>query len=247
MSDDTGDIPSDDLSFKPPSPSLMPQKNALSDGEQRHLSRRELLGAAAAAGAGMAVASLVERHAEAATPVESPDTFGDKIVPAPGAPQPGDLPPVKLLINGNNYEIRGEVRLTLLDALRENMGLTGTKKGCDHGQCGACTVLMDGRRVNSCLLLAAMAQGHEITTIEGLAPGGPAGELRPMQTAFIENDALQCGFCTPGQICSAVGLLHENHAKTDLDVREQMSGNICRCGAYSNIVDAVRQVMNQPA
>jgi xanthine dehydrogenase YagT iron-sulfur-binding subunit len=106
---------------------------------------------------------------------------------------------------------------------------------------------MDGRRVNSCLILAAMAQGHEITTIEGLAPGGPAGELHPMQTAFIQHDAFQCGFCTPGQICSAVGLIHENHAQTDLDIREQMSGNICRCGAYSNIVDAVRDVMNQTA
>ena len=130
--------------------------------------------------------------------------------------------------------------MTLLDALRDHLGLTGTKKGCDHGQCGACTVLVDGGRVNSCLTLAVMHQGDEITTVEGLAKGE---QLHPVQPAFIEHDAFQCGYCTPGQICSAVGLLDEGRAKTEDDIREQMSGNLCRCGAYPNIVDAVRAVM----
>jgi xanthine dehydrogenase YagT iron-sulfur-binding subunit len=135
-----------------------------------------------------------------------------------------------------------EPRVTLLDALREDAGLTGVKKGCDHGQCGACTVLIDGRRVLSCLTLAAAAQGRAITTIEGLVHGD---ELHPVQAAFIEKDAFQCGYCTPGQICSAVGLLNERHAKTDDDIREQMAGNICRCGAYPNIVAAIRSAMVQ--
>jgi xanthine dehydrogenase YagT iron-sulfur-binding subunit len=136
--------------------------------------------------------------------------------------------------------LRLDPRVTLLDALREDLGLTGTKKGCDHGQCGACTILVDGRRVNSCLTLAIAAQGKSITTIEGLASGD---SLHPMQTAFIEHDAFQCGYCTPGQICSAVGLIREGHAASDDDIREQMAGNICRCGAYPNIVSAVGQVI----
>jgi xanthine dehydrogenase YagT iron-sulfur-binding subunit len=122
---------------------------------------------------------------------------------------------------------------------RENLALTGTKKGCDHGQCGACTVLMDGKRVLSCLTLAVVAQGHEVTTIEGLA--GPDGKLHPMQQAFIDHDAFQCGYCTPGQIMSAVACVKEGHAETDPQIREYMSGNLCRCGAYPNIVDAVKQ------
>ena len=129
---------------------------------------------------------------------------------------------------------------TLLDALRDHLDLTGTKKGCDHGQCGACTVLVDGRRANACLLLAVAAQGLEITTIEGLADGD---ELHPLQRAFIAHDAFQCGYCTPGQICSAVGLLNEGHAHTADEIRELMSGNICRCGAYPNIVAAIEQAM----
>jgi len=134
-----------------------------------------------------------------------------------------------------------EPRVTLLDALRERLALTGTKKGCDHGQCGACTVLLDGRRINACLTLAVMCEGKSITTIEGLAKGE---ELHPVQAAFIARDAFQCGYCTPGQICSAVALLAEGHAGTDDEIREWMSGNLCRCGAYPNIVDAIRDVSN---
>src|SRR5438128_5608871 len=145
---------------------------------------------------------------------------------------------VNLKINGKGYALDVDPRTTLLDALRERLHLTGSKKGCDHGQCGACTVLANGRRVNSCLTLAAMHEGDEITTIEGLANGE---ELHPMQAAFIEHDGFQCGYCTPGQICSAVALLRENHAKSDDEIREWMSGNICRCGAYPNILAAIKE------
>ena len=144
---------------------------------------------------------------------------------------------VTLNINGADHTLRIEPNISLLDALRERLSMQGTKKGCDHGQCGACTVLMDDRRVKSCLILAIMAQGSKIQTIEGLAQGD---NLHPMQVAFATSDALQCGYCTPGQIMSAIGLLKENRAKTDDEVREQMSGNICRCGAYANIVSAVQ-------
>jgi xanthine dehydrogenase YagT iron-sulfur-binding subunit len=146
----------------------------------------------------------------------------------------------RLKVNGTEHRLQLAPWTTLLDALRENLLLTGTKKGCDHGQCGACTVLVDGRRINSCLTLAIMEAGAEIITIEGLAQGEG---LHPVQAAFIEQDAYQCGYCTPGQICSAVGLLQEGQAQTDEDIREGMSGNICRCGAYTNIVAAVRQAM----
>src|SRR5881227_943487 len=151
-----------------------------------------------------------------------------------------------LMVNGTAHRLRLDHRTTLLDALREHLGLTGTKKGCDHGQCGACTVLVGGRRVNSCLLLAMMARGAEVTTIEGLAAAGvPSGasrdgELHPLQAAFVEHDALQCGYCTPGQIMSAVALVEEGHTRSDAEIREHMSGNICRCGAYPNIVAAIR-------
>jgi len=146
---------------------------------------------------------------------------------------------VTLRVNGESLPLAIDTRTTLLDALREHAGLTGSKKGCDHGQCGACTVLIDGRRANSCLALAVAHDGSEITTIEGLANG----ELHPLQRAFIEHDAFQCGYCTPGQICSAVGMLDEVRAEgCDLDedvIRDRMSGNICRCGAYVNIVPAI--------
>jgi xanthine dehydrogenase YagT iron-sulfur-binding subunit len=165
------------------------------------------------------------------------------------------LIPVVLKVNGTTHSLEIEPRVTLLDALREHIHLTGTKKGCDHGQCGACTVLIDGRRINSCLTLAAMHEGDDIVTIEGL---GSPGALHPMQAAFVEYDGFQCGYCTPGQICSAVAMLAEvkagwpSHvtadvsspriALTDAEIRERMSGNICRCAAYPNIVAAIRDV-----
>ena len=147
---------------------------------------------------------------------------------------------ITLIINGRPVNLDVAPWTTLLDALREYVGLTGTKKGCDHGQCGACTVLVDGRRINSCLTLAIMKDGETLTTIEGLAENGA---LHPLQQAFIDHDAFQCGYCTPGQICSAVGMLSEGRARTPDDIRELMSGNICRCGAYVNIVAAIQQVM----
>jgi len=147
---------------------------------------------------------------------------------------------VVLRINGIERRLRLAPWTTLLDALRDHLNLTGTKKGCDHGQCGACTVLVDGRRINSCLAFAVMKQGAEITTVEGLAQDGV---LHAVQQAFIDHDAFQCGYCTPGQICSAVGLLLEGRAKTADEIRELMSGNICRCGAYPNIVAAIQQAM----
>ncbi|MFI7025631.1 (2Fe-2S)-binding protein [Micromonospora sp. NPDC049900] len=144
---------------------------------------------------------------------------------------------VQAEVNGRPVSVRVDPRLTLLDTLREELGLTGTKKGCDRGQCGACTVHVDGRRVLSCLTLAATVHEREVTTIEGLARGDL---LHPMQQAFIERDGLQCGFCTPGQIMSAVGMVQEGHARSDEEIRERMSGNICRCSCYPSIVDAIR-------
>ncbi len=146
--------------------------------------------------------------------------------------------PVTLKINGTALQLHVDQRTSLLDALREYAGLTGTKKGCDRGACGACTVHLEGRRVVSCLTLATRCQGKEITTIEGLADGE---HLHPVQAAFVEHDALQCGYCTPGQIMSAAALIKEGHAGSESEIREWMSGNICRCGAYPNIVAAVRQ------
>jgi xanthine dehydrogenase YagT iron-sulfur-binding subunit len=149
---------------------------------------------------------------------------------------------VNLTVNGTRHALTLDPRSTLLDVLREHLDLTGTKKGCDQGQCGACTVLVDGRRVNSCLILAVMKDGAQVTTIEGLAANGT---LHPLQQAFVDHDAFQCGYCTPGQICSAAGLIQEGRAKTAEDIRELMSGNICRCGAYVNIVAAIQQAMGQ--
>ena len=149
---------------------------------------------------------------------------------------------VALIVNGVETQLKVAPWTTLLDALRDHLDLTGTTKGCDHGQCGACTVLVDGRRVNSCLTLAVMKDGAEVTTIEGLATDDA---LHPLQQAFIDHDAFQCGYCTPGQICSAAGLISEGKAKTPDEIRELMSGNICRCGAYPNIVAAIQQAMRQ--
>ena len=155
-------------------------------------------------------------------------------------------PPAKiaitLVVNGVARKLEVAPWTTLLDALREHLDLTGTKKGCDHGQCGACTVLLDGRRISSCLTLAVMKDGANVTTIEGLAEGSA---LHALQRAFIEHDAFQCGYCTPGQICSAAGLIAEGRARTADEIRELMSGNICRCGAYPNILAAIEQVVAQ--
>ena len=166
------------------------------------------------------------------------------VTPEPASPPPTPATsqtgvPVTLRINGSEHRLQLDPRTTLLDCLRENVGLTGTKKGCDHGQCGACTVHINGRRVNSCLSFAVMNEGDEITTIEGL---GQPGNLHPMQAAFVACDGYQCGYCTSGQIMSAVALLDEPCGSRDADVKELMSGNICRCGAYANIVAAIQSV-----
>jgi xanthine dehydrogenase YagT iron-sulfur-binding subunit len=149
---------------------------------------------------------------------------------------------LRLTVNGRAVQRDVAPWTTLLDFLREELQLTGSKKGCDHGQCGACTVLVDGKRVNACLTLALLKDGAEVLTIEGLARGE---QLHVLQQEFVEQDAFQCGYCTPGQICSALGMLAEGHAETDDDVREQMSGNLCRCGAYPNILSAIRNVMRR--
>jgi xanthine dehydrogenase YagT iron-sulfur-binding subunit len=153
------------------------------------------------------------------------------------------MPDVALRINGEEHRLDVDVRTTLLDLLREGLGLTGAKKGCDHGQCGACTILLDGRRANACLVLAVAHDGAELTTVEGLAAGD---DLHPLQAAFIEHDAFQCGYCTPGQLCSAVGMLAEAESEgvalDAAEIRERMSGNLCRCGAYPNIVAAIADV-----
>jgi xanthine dehydrogenase YagT iron-sulfur-binding subunit len=152
--------------------------------------------------------------------------------------------PLHISVNGKSHDLQVAPWTTLLDLLRERLQMTGTKKGCDHGQCGVCTVLMDGRRINSCLTLALMAEGRAITTVEGLADNG---SLHALQQAFIDHDAFQCGYCTPGQLVSAVGLVNERCANTRDDIREYMSGNLCRCGAYPNIVDAIMEILEKRA
>jgi xanthine dehydrogenase YagT iron-sulfur-binding subunit len=164
----------------------------------------------------------------------------DTALPGSGLPKC----PVSISINGQNYALEVHPWVTLLDLLRGPLELCGTKKGCDHGQCGACTVLVDGERMNSCLKLAVSLDGAKVTTIEGL---GTPDNLHPMQKAFVEHDAFQCGYCTPGQICSAVGLIKEGRAHTRSEIRELMSGNLCRCGAYSNIADAIEEVLGAEA
>jgi xanthine dehydrogenase YagT iron-sulfur-binding subunit len=190
----------------------------------RGMSRRGLFGAAA----GVAALPIAVR----AGALPSPTLEGD-----------AGLAELVLNVNGRDHRVALDVRTTLLDALREHMDLVGSKKGCDHGQCGACTVHIDGQRVLSCLTLAVAVQGGQVKTIEGLA--APDGTLHPMQQAFIDHDGFQCGYCTPGQIMSAVACVHEGHATTDADIREYMSGNLCRCAAYPKIVTAIKQAREQ--
>ena len=187
------------------------------------ISRRDALIAGAATATAAAVSSSAP--AEAAAPK--------------AAATPGPRAKLSLNVNGQVHALDLDTRTTLLDALREHLHLAGTKKGCDHGQCGACTVMVDGRRINSCLTLAVMHEGDNVTTIEGL---GNPGKLHPMQAAFIKHDGFQCGYCTPGQIMSAVACVREGHAGSDAEIQEYMSGNLCRCGAYSNIVDAITEL-----
>ncbi len=182
-------------------------------------------------------ALLVGTVSTAAVPVFARSVHAEVDAPSDKAETPTTTD-VSLIINSQQHSVAVDVRTSLLDLLRERLGLTGTKKGCDHGQCGACTVLLDGRRVLSCLTLAVAAQGRAVTTIEGLANNG---ELHPMQQAFVDHDAFQCGYCTPGQIMSAIGCVNEGHAENDADIREYMSGNLCRCAAYPNIVDAIKE------
>jgi xanthine dehydrogenase YagT iron-sulfur-binding subunit len=200
--------------------------NAISKPDQHTVSRRGLLGATAS---GAALLPLVA-HAASTT------------VDAAPAIDPRQKMQVSLTVNGLRNDLVLDSRTTLLDTLRRDLSLTGTKKGCDHGQCGACTVLVGGKRVLSCLQLAVMVR-EPVTTIEGLA--SPDGSLHPMQQAFIDQDAFQCGYCTPGQIVSAVGCVQEGHANADADIREYMSGNLCRCAAYPHIVAAIKQAAPQ--
>jgi xanthine dehydrogenase YagT iron-sulfur-binding subunit len=193
------------------------------------LTRREFIGQLTVAGTGILIAeNVLASNSHGATEKTSTIAASAKIN-------------VNFTLNGAERNLTIDPRTTLLDALRNELAMPGTKKGCDHGQCGACTVLMDNRRINSCLMFAAMCQGAQVTTIEGLAQGN---NLHPVQTAFIKHDAFQCGYCTPGQICSAVGLLKEGHAHSDAEIRELMSGNICRCGAYQNILAAIKEAQS---
>jgi xanthine dehydrogenase YagT iron-sulfur-binding subunit len=199
-----------------------------------HLSRRSFLSSLGAAGV-VATAGPVLATAQTATPVAS------MAANSTSETVPGAIP-VSLRVNGKQLDLQVDPRTTLLDCLRETISLTGTKKGCDHGQCGACTVHVNGRRINSCLTLAVMHEEDEITTIEGL---GQPGSLHPVQASFLKHDGYQCGYCTSGQIMSAAALLKEKCGPSDADVKELMSGNICRCGAYPNIIAAIQDVRQQ--
>jgi xanthine dehydrogenase YagT iron-sulfur-binding subunit len=198
-------------------------------------SRRQFISRLAAISAGLSVAAPLARSA---TTTEGNALEGKS--PKKGTEE--DLVEINFKVNGRHQKLEVDPRVTLLDAIRDRLGLTGTKKGCDRGACGACTVHMNGRRVLSCLTLALMTQGEEITTIEGLAKGD---ELHPVQAAFIGCDGFQCGYCTPGQIMSAVGCINEGHIRSDTEIQEFMSGNLCRCGAYPNIVDAIKMAAGQ--
>ena len=197
------------------------------DDEPADPSRRSFLIGSAAATAGLVVSPL---FGEAAV-----KNAAERVQPDPNAI------PLSLNVNGKVHELRLDPRTTLLDALREHLDLTGTKKGCDQGACGACTVLVDGRRVNSCLQLAAMNSGKKIVTVEGLAS---EGKLHPVQAAMIRNDGFQCGYCTSGQVCSAVAAIREGHTGSDDEIRQWMSGNICRCGCYMGIIEAIKEAKN---
>ncbi len=212
---------------------------ALQSDEKKGLSRRSFLAATLAASAVLALAANSSHAAPRPGPATTPPTTAVPNLSAANSYAQTDTIPVTLRVNGVARTLQLEPRVALLDALREYIGLTGSKKGCDHGQCGACTVHVDGEAHLSCLTLAARAQGKEITTIEGLGKGG---DLHPMQLAFIENDAFQCGYCTPGQIMSATALVEAGRAQTDAEIREHMSGNLCRCAAYPNILAAVKAV-----
>jgi xanthine dehydrogenase YagT iron-sulfur-binding subunit len=218
-----------------------------------NISRRELLIASAIGATASAMPTLAAAEA-------APAEAGGAAAAAPEAAAANPvLAPLTLKVNGKQQQFQVDTRTTLLDLLRETMQLTGTKKGCDHGQCGACTVILDGRRINSCLSLAIMHEGSSVITIEGL---GSPDKLHPMQAAFVKHDGYQCGYCTPGQICSAVSVIEEirqglpSHVSASLtekpllsaaEIRERMSGNICRCGAYSNIIDAITEVAGSKA
>jgi xanthine dehydrogenase YagT iron-sulfur-binding subunit len=182
----------------------------------------------------------IPQSCRAAARPDTTRTLEGPMLSESGTRDAGDRIAITLTINGQRRQLQVAPWTSLLDLLREDLDLTGTKKGCDHGQCGACTVIVDGRRVNACLALAVMKDGASVTTIEGLSTGA----LHPVQAAFVEHDAFQCGYCTPGQIMSAVALIEEGRARTREEIREYMSGNLCRCGAYTNIVDAVESVLN---
>jgi xanthine dehydrogenase YagT iron-sulfur-binding subunit len=200
-------------------------------------SRRVFLSTAGTAGVAAAIAGCEMNNK--ASPKSAKAAAGLTAAAAPAAPAAPGAVPITLRVNGLERQVHVDPRATLLDTLRESLNLTGTKKGCDHGQCGACTVHVNGRRVNSCLTLALAVQGDDVTTIEGI---GTPESLHPMQAAFVACDGYQCGYCTSGQIMSAVALLREPCGPNDADVKELMSGNICRCGAYPNIVAAIQQV-----
>jgi xanthine dehydrogenase YagT iron-sulfur-binding subunit len=248
MSDDFHETSEPDLSAD--EEVLLKELPTLTDVGQ---ARRKFMEQSMAGGLGIFALTLLEQEKVFASVATSPDAM---FAPAVGVENPVK---VVLKINGTTKSLEVDSRMVLLDALRERLELTGSKKGCDHGQCGACTVIVDGRRVLSCLTLAATCEGKEVTTIEGLAQGD---QIHPMQAAFIKNDGFQCGYCTPGQICSAVAMLNEakngeasyvtadvrqkpgSVQLTDDEIRERMSGNICRCGAYPNIIKAIQEVQS---